>query len=37
MVIGTKVSAENVKSLGVTPEDIEKLLATAPEYGLEIL
>ncbi len=37
MVIGTKVSSENVKSLGVTPEDIEKLLATAPEYGLEIL
>jgi mannose-6-phosphate isomerase-like protein (cupin superfamily) len=37
MEIGTKVSAENVKPLGVTPEDIEKLLAIAPEYGLEIL
>lgn len=35
--VGTTVSGENLTSPGVTPADIEKLLATAPKYGLEII
>jgi quercetin dioxygenase-like cupin family protein len=35
--VGTPVSEQNAVSPGVTDADIEKLLATAPKYGLEIL
>ncbi|KYC37235.1 cupin [Scytonema hofmannii PCC 7110] len=35
--VGTPVSEQNTTSPGVTPKDIEKLLFTAPKYGLEIL
>ncbi|GET43668.1 quercetin 2,3-dioxygenase [Microseira wollei] len=35
--VGTTVSAENLTPPAVTSADIEKLIATAPKYGLEIL
>ena len=37
MEVGTPVSEGNAVSPGVTDADIEKLLATAPKYGLEVL
>jgi mannose-6-phosphate isomerase-like protein (cupin superfamily) len=35
--VGTTVSEQNLTSPGVSSADIEKLLATAPKYGLEII
>lgn len=37
MEVGATVSAENLIPPAVTGADIEKLMATAPEYGLKIL
>jgi len=35
--VGTTVSEENLTPPAVTSADIEKLIATAPQYGLQIL
>ncbi|MFH7026767.1 MAG: quercetin 2,3-dioxygenase [Heteroscytonema crispum UTEX LB 1556] len=37
MEVGTSVSEQNTTPPDVTPADIEKLMVTAPKYGLDIL
>jgi mannose-6-phosphate isomerase-like protein (cupin superfamily) len=37
MEIGTPTSDRDAESPGITPADIEKVMMTAPKYGLEII